>query len=95
MDLLFITLFWSAFIAVGVGVFVNALIVNRRLSQARGKDLPITFTRKSQFQRLEDYKNEYGNGREDIWHKYLKTILVHGRKGAGMLFVIAILALIF
>ena len=95
MDLLFQILFYILFLMVIVAVFVETLIVNSRLSHIRGKELPLTFTIKSQLQRLEDYKKEYGMGQEDIWYKFLKSLKVHGLKYVGIMLVLGLLAVIF
>ena len=95
MDLIFVVLFWAGFAAILFCVFVERGIIMGRLSSIRNKRVPIAFTQKTRFQLIEDYKNEHGSGREDVWYKYLRMIYSHGLKYVFFMFGIAVLAFIF
>ncbi len=94
MALIFTVLFCAGLVAALLGVFVERGIVMGRLSSLRNEKVPLAFTQKARYQLLEDYKNEYGSGSEDIWYKYLITAYTHGMKYVWFMLVIAVLVFV-
>ena len=95
MDSLFIIIFWLGFAAMLVAVVAERFVVEGRLSRIRNAKLPIAFTQKARIKRLEDYKQEFSKGEEDLWYRYLQTINKHGTRYVIVMLVMGVLAFLF
>ena len=76
----------------GVGVVAERYVVEGRLSRIRKSKLPLAFTQKARLKRLEEYRNEYGQGEEDFWYRYLQVLNNYGLKYMGVMLLLGVLA---